>query len=171
MMMSHSGLKSELQQGYGPCVPLMAGIRLVLWDVMRKGGPPYLTMVTLLVLQVVMLAELMKRIDAVHGRLALELLSILRAAGYIESDAPGSFTATNKLDSPELQAALAGISTQKLSLQRELVPDLATNVELVWVCMQALPDILTGDLQCSLIEKTCTCSHQVLSSLRSLQAE
>lgn len=99
-----------------------------------------------LVCQVVTLGELMKRIDAMHGRLALELLDILREAGFIESELPGSYRAAEKLGSPDVQAALAGISSQKVTLKRELVPDLATNVELVWVCMQALPDILTGDL-------------------------
>lgn len=98
-------------------------------------------------LQVMTVAELMKCIDAVHGRLALELLDILQAAGFIVSEAPDSFKAAEKLGSPDMQAAVAGISAQKHSLETELVPDLATNVKLVWECMQALPDIVTGDMQ------------------------
>lgn len=93
------------------------------------------------------MADLMKRIDLMHARLTLELLDILRAAGFIKLHAPGSYTATEMLGSSELLASIADISAHKRRLETELVPDLATNVELVWVCMQALPDILTGALQ------------------------
>lgn len=96
--------------------------------------------------QVVTLGDLMKRIDAMHARLTLEILDILMAAGCIRQDAPATYAATELLGSPEFQASLAGISTQKSRLETELVPELATNVVLVWACMQALPDILTGML-------------------------
>jgi hypothetical protein len=96
--------------------------------------------------QVVIVAEMMKRIDAMHGRLTLELLDILCAAGFIQSQAPGSYAGSDLLGSAELLASVADIGAQKNRLETQLVPDLASNVELVWVCMQALPDILTGDL-------------------------
>ena len=136
----------------------LPAFRVIWWRVVERGvavpcdhgecGSPDSHRVTgSLYSQVVTLADLMKRIDPMHARLTLELLDILQAASFIECQAPGSFSATEVLGSSELLASIADIGAHKRRLETEVVPDLAANVELVWVCMQALPDILTGALQ------------------------
>ncbi len=81
-----------------------------------------------------------------HDRLASELLSILVSAGYLApADAAGRFTATADVSSADTQAQLGRLKDTADELASSIVPDLATNVELIWVCMQALPQILTGE--------------------------
>ena len=80
-----------------------------------------------------------------HDRLASELLSVLVSAGFLEpAGAPERFAATTSVSSPAITAQLAGLKATADELAAFVVPDLASNVRLIWVCMQALPQILRG---------------------------
>ena len=97
-------------------------------------------------MQVVTLSSLLTTVSARHSRLLLELLGILGAAGFITAsvEPPSTYRGTDQLGRKDLRAALGQLATHKANLENELVPDLATNVRLVWLCARALPDILTG---------------------------
>ncbi len=85
------------------------------------------------------------QVAAEHDRLASELLSILVSAGFLApAGAPDCFVATASVSSPETAAQLAGLKATADQLATAVVPDLASNVRLIWVCMQALPQILKG---------------------------
>lgn len=88
---------------------------------------------------------LLSQVAAQHDRLASELLSILVSAGFLGSaDAAGRFVATVSVSSAEEVAQRARLKETADELAHTTVPDLASNVKLIWVCMQALPQILTG---------------------------
>ena len=97
-------------------------------------------------MQVVILSDVRTAVSERHSRLLLELLDILEAAGFIaaEGEPPAAYRGTDQLGSGDVRAALGQLAVRKAHLEEELVPDLAANVRLVWVCAQALPDILTG---------------------------
>ena len=68
------------------------------------------------------------------------------SAGYLNpADAAERFTATVDVSSAETAAQLRRLEETADELASSIVPDLASNVKLVWVCMQALPQILTGE--------------------------
>ena len=81
-----------------------------------------------------------------HDRLASELLAILVSAGFVEpTDAGGRFVATAHFSSADVVGQLGRLKESADELADDVVPDLASNVKLIWVCMQALPQILTGE--------------------------
>ena len=92
------------------------------------------------------MVDMMKVVASEHGRLLLELLSALEGAGFVagSQELPGTYAATHRVGSAETVAALRELEQQKRVLESELVPDLATNVTLVWACTRPLPDILRG---------------------------
>jgi hypothetical protein len=93
-------------------------------------------------------SDMMRMVAAEHARLLLEMLAILEAASFIVASQPllGSYVATPLAGGEATAAAVRQLAAQKARLEAELVPDLATNVALVWVCTRALPDILRGML-------------------------
>ena len=98
--------------------------------------------------QVVTLSSLLTTVNASYSRLLLELLGILESAGFITAmvEPPTAYRSSEALGSGNVREALVRLATGKIHLEAELVPDLATNVKLVWLCAQALPDIMTGAL-------------------------
>ena len=91
---------------------------------------------------------LASQVAAEHDRLASELISILVSAGFLKpADAAGRFIATVKVSSSEEVAERGRLQETAEELANTIVPDLASNVKLIWVCMQALPRILTGALR------------------------
>lgn len=79
-----------------------------------------------------------------HDRLASELLAVLVAAGFLSTDAAGVFTATPGVDSPATSAVLQQLPATAERLAADIVPQLRSNILLIWACMEALPRILTG---------------------------
>jgi hypothetical protein len=88
-----------------------------------------------------------KVVAAEHHRLLSELLDILKAANFVTSDASGRYRLTENALNPSIQFGLGSIASDKAKLETETVPDLAANVVLVWSCMQALPEILRGQVK------------------------
>lgn len=86
-------------------------------------------------------------VAAEHHRLLSELLYILMASSFITSLPEGSYRAADTLADPAFISSLRSIAAEKTRLEREIVPDLAANVVLVWACTQALPDILRGKVK------------------------
>jgi len=67
------------------------------------------------------------------------------SAGFVKTaDTAGRFTATVDVSSAETRAQLGRLQETADELASSIVPDLASNVKLIWACMQALPQILTG---------------------------
>ena len=67
------------------------------------------------------------------------------SAGFLEpADAAERFVATASVSAAAEVAQRARLNETADELAHIIVPDLASNVKLIWVCMQALPQILTG---------------------------
>ena len=89
--------------------------------------------------------SMMWQVASEHDRLTSELLSVLVSAGFLgPADAAGRFVTTDNVSSPETAAELARLKATSDELASAVVPDLASNVRLIWVCMQAVPEILKG---------------------------
>ena len=79
-----------------------------------------------------------------HHRLASEIISILMAAGYLTATAD-QLSATAAVD--VAAASLEQLETKREQLRRGPASAIAANVELMWACMQLLPEILTGKVK------------------------
>jgi acyl transferase domain-containing protein/acyl carrier protein/SAM-dependent methyltransferase len=75
-----------------------------------------------------------------HARLFEALLDILESAGFVGRTGSSLIT-TKALDNPELHQDLKSLEQHHLI---ETYPDIAAHVRLLWVCLNAYPDILTG---------------------------
>jgi acyl transferase domain-containing protein/acyl-CoA synthetase (AMP-forming)/AMP-acid ligase II/acyl carrier protein/2-polyprenyl-3-methyl-5-hydroxy-6-metoxy-1,4-benzoquinol methylase len=77
-----------------------------------------------------------------YARLSKALLEILQQAGFVRSTDTSLIT-TEALDNPELHHDLKSLEQKRHHLA-ETYPDIADHLRLLWVCLKAYPDILTG---------------------------
>ena len=84
------------------------------------------------------------KIAPTHHRLASEIISILTAGGYLTATAD-QLSATAAVD--VAAASLEQLKAKGEQLKSGAASAIAANVELIWVCMQSLPDILTGKVK------------------------
>jgi len=64
----------------------------------------------------------------------------------LESNDRGSYTVTDRLFEAEVHQMLNDLDEYGRTLAEGLARDIASNIKLVGVCMQALPDLLAGGL-------------------------
>lgn len=136
-------LRNDLPSGFDAAIARFeAWCRLLLLDAMQRLGffrAPG-TVVTASALAAAVAPE--------HARLLSEILSILRAAGWLADAAaaagPGAVVATAVLADAETATGLRDLAETGRELEARVVPDVASNVRLIRVCMEALPEILAG---------------------------
>ena len=98
-------------------------------------------------LQVVLQADFIKACAPQHGRLASELLSILTSAGFLRSQTGPNgqqLVACDKAAASETAADKPVAAKARLEATAK---PLEANITLIWACMQALPQILTGEVK------------------------
>ena len=79
-------------------------------------------------------------------------------AGFLESNDRGTYTVTDRLFEAEVHQMLDDLDEYGRTLAEGPARDIASNIKLIAVCMQALPDLLTGG------PPTKTCPHPALLS-------
>ena len=89
-------------------------------------------------------AALLAKVAPTHHRLALEIISIVTAAGYLTATAD-QLVATAAVD--VAAATVEQLESKREQLRSGAASAIAANVELIWACMQSLPDILTGKVK------------------------
>lgn len=108
-------------------------------------GEPNLRIIQGVAMQVVSKASIVAKIAPEQLPLMSELLGTLQASGYITRQEDFMFHTSPAACSLETKAALLRIQDQRVALKERVVPDLASHVELVWLCTRSLAEILSGE--------------------------
>ena len=98
-------------------------------------------------LQAVLQADFIKACALEHRRLASELLSILTSARFLRSQTgPIGQQLVACDEAIASEPAADNLAAAKARLEAAAEP-LEANIALIWACMQALPQILTGEVK------------------------
>ncbi|KAK9803996.1 hypothetical protein WJX72_011444 [[Myrmecia] bisecta] len=88
-------------------------------------------------------AQMMQKVAACHSRLLSAILEILSAAGFVTAVRKGCYAAAPALASNDVVAGIQALKQTEQRLATSMAPDIATNIQLISVCMASLPGILT----------------------------
>lgn len=142
-MVSHQPLRDELPGGFDAAISQFERwCQVLLLDAFQRLG--FFRSVGVVHSR----ASIEARVAPEHSRMLSEQLAILEVAGFV-TPAPAATEALGLTLSaagggPAVAAELTALAETGRTLEAQIAPDVASNMRLIRVCMEALPEILVG---------------------------